>query len=120
MRGGPGEFGDVWRLGVRALLKTLKFDAEHPLQVWLPQLLARLCRRSIRAYGFCLWPSGVDIAGLWAALGLGSFSIFVRCNPFRCGLWSNIGTVRVIHEAPPFQAKPFLAGACLPGHGRGL
>ncbi|CAE7346835.1 pdi-2 [Symbiodinium microadriaticum] len=33
---------DGIRLSVRALLKTLKFDAEHPLQVWMPQLLAPL------------------------------------------------------------------------------
>ncbi|CAE7941584.1 pdi-2 [Symbiodinium sp. KB8] len=32
----------LYKFGVRALLKTLKFDAEHPLQVWMPQLLAPL------------------------------------------------------------------------------
>ncbi|CAE7030339.1 unnamed protein product, partial [Symbiodinium sp. CCMP2592] len=32
----------LYKFGIRSLLKTLKFDAEHPLQVWLPQLLAPL------------------------------------------------------------------------------
>ena len=67
----------LWRLGVRSLLKTLKFDAEHPLQVWLPQLLAWPCCRSLGHMALRLRPSVVDDEGPWDVLGL--FQMF-RCN----------------------------------------